>query len=340
MAPRATSLLASSTARLPPSVTWLAPANLFLFGLLAATQSNFFTETNFAALLSSIGLTIAISLGQMVVIASGGMNLALGSIGALAGLTCCYLLAHFKVPLPVGLLGGLVAGGLAGWVNGAIVGRFRLSAFIVTLATASVYTGLVLGLTQAQPIGGLPQTFVNIGYQSLLGIPYIFLLAIAAAVVVAFVMSRTAFGRQVLAFGGNSDAAQLLGLRTKRTLGAAHLLSGLLGAWAGILAMAQLGQGQPAVGSDWLLSSFAAPIIGGTLFTGGYLSVAGTCLGAALLGLVSSGAVFLNISSSWVQFLQGAVVVAAAVLDRLRIRGTSLGGGRRRRSRERRMAEA
>ena len=173
MASRATSRLALSAARLPPSVTWLLPTNLLLFILLVATQSNFFTETNFTALLSSIGLTIAISLGQMVVIASGGMNLALGSIGALAGLTCCYLLADLKAPLPVGVLGGLLAGSLAGWVNGAIIGSFRLSAFIVTLATASVYTGVVLGLTQAQPISGLPQTFVNIGYQSFLGIPYI-----------------------------------------------------------------------------------------------------------------------------------------------------------------------
>jgi ribose transport system permease protein len=300
-------------------VTWLLPANLILFVALSITQTRFFAELNFEALLSSLGITLAISLGQMVVIASGGMNLALGSIGALGGLASCYAMIHSGLPLVLDFALGLLVGMVCGAFNGFLVGQFGLSAFIVTLGSSGIFTATALGLTNVQPLEGVPESFIHIGAGSVAGVPILFVLAALAAVLVAALMRYTNFGRQVLALGGNGDAAQLVGIRRRRVLIGVHVLSGVLAAWAGILTMAQLGQGQPDIGSDWLLTSFAAPIIGGTLFAGGYLSVAGTCLGACLLTLVSSGVVFMRMNPDWVELLSGLVVVSAAVLERARL---------------------
>jgi len=320
MTPARLRSISNTFGRLPASVTWLLPTNVLLFVVLAATQERFLTRLSMDALLSNLAITVAISLGQMVVIAAGGMNLALGSIGALAGLASCYLMLHSGMPVVLSVCVGLIVGAVSGALNGLLVARFNLSAFIVTLATASVFTGIALGLTQDQPIAPLPASFLEIGTGSLGGLPMLFILGVVAAALVAWICRFTHFGRQLVALGGNSDAATLAGMATRKIIVGVHVLSGVLAAWAGILTMARLGQGQPDIGSDWLLSSFAAPIIGGTLFTGGYLSVSGTFLGAGLLTLVSTAAVFVRINPDWVQVIQGLVVVGAAVLDRARLR--------------------
>jgi ribose transport system permease protein len=310
----------SAFGRLPASVTWLLPTNVLLFVVLAGTHDRFLTRLNIDALLSNLAITVAISLGQMVVIAAGGMNLALGSIGALSGLATCYLMLHRGVPMVFSVCIGIAVGAAAGILNGFLVARFNLSAFIVTLATSSVFTGVALGLTQAQPLTPLPTSFTRIGTGTVGGVPTLFVLGVVVAALVAWICRFTHFGRQLLALGGNRDASALAGMPTRRVIVGVHVLSGVLAAWAGILTMARLGQGQPDIGSDWLLSSFAAPIIGGTLFAGGYLSVSGTVLGAGLLTLVSSAAVFVRINPVWVEVIQGLVVVGAAILDRTRIR--------------------
>jgi len=308
-------------------VIWLLPANIVLFAALSLTQPRFFSGLNFQALLSSLAITVAISLGQMVVIASGGMNISLGSIGALGGLASCYAMLHSGLPLFLDFGVGLVVGALCGTFNGFLVGQFGLSAFIVTLGSSGMFTAIALGLTEVQPLEGLPGSFIRIGVGNLGGVPILFVFVACSVILVAGFMRYTGFGRQVLALGGNAGASQLVGIRRRRVLMGVHLLSGVLAAWAGILTMAQLGQGQPDIGSDWLLGSFAAPIIGGTLFAGGYLSVAGTCLGAGLLTLVSSGVVFVRLNAEWVLVLQGLVVVCAAVLERARL-ARSLRAGR------------
>jgi ribose transport system permease protein len=310
---------------LPSSVIWLLPTNIAIFVLLSATQSQFFTAINAETLMGSLAITAIIAMAQMVVIAAGGLNLALGSIGAISGMSSCYLMVYTSMPMPLTLIVGILVGALCGSLNGFIVAQFRLSPFIVTLASASLFSGVVLGLSRSRPITNLPVSFQSLGQSKLGFVPVTFILFFLTASFVAWLFFFTGLGRQILAVGGNAPATELAGLGRRRTVIAVHCLSGTLGAWAGILLLAQVGQGAPDIGTDWLLSSFAAPIIGGTLLAGGYLTVFGTCLGAALLTQVASAVVFMQLNPFWVQFIQGLIIVGAAVLDRMRIASPSRG---------------
>lgn len=302
-----------------PSVLWLVPANVLLFVTLVVTQKDFVTATNFRTLMSAFAVTAVVALSQMVVIAAGGMNLAVGAIGAAAGLFSSFLMAN-GAPVWVALLVCLATGLACGALNGWIVAQFGLSSFIVTLATASVFTGITLGLTASQPIVGLPAEYRQLGQGTFLGIPYVGFFFLAAALLVYVVFFRLGVGRQILAYGGNPGATDLAGVPRWQIQTAVHGISGLLAALAGWMLLAQIGQGQPDIGSDWLLGSFAGPIIGGTLLAGGSMSILGTCLAVALLTQVSSAVIFIGLDPFWVLFLQGAIIVVAAVLDRLRIR--------------------
>jgi ribose transport system permease protein len=129
---------------------------------------------------------------------------------------------------------------------------------------------------------------------------------------------RTVQGRYLLAVGGNSHAAELSGISVSRAIMTAHLISGLTAAAAGVLAVAQLGSAQPTIGSDWLLISFAAPIIGGASLLGGSVSIAGTLIAVLLIGLIQNGMVLLAVDPYWVTFLLGGLILGAVWINRYR----------------------
>jgi ribose transport system permease protein len=305
----------------------LVAVNLALFVWLAVTQDAYLSDRNIQTLLSNLSIVALIGLAQMVVIAAGELNLALGAAGSLSALAACSLMVNVGVPVPLAMAAGVVTGAMCGAFNGYVIGQFGLSSFIVTLATASVFTGVALGFSEAQPITGLPTGFVDLGHETVFGVPRTLLLAAIAAVALAVFFRKCGLGRQILAYGGNSEATELSGLRRLDVMVAVQAISGAVAGWAALLLTAQIGQGQPDVGRDWLLPSFAAPIIGGTLLAGGSLSVTGTCLAALLLTQVGSAIVFIGLDPFWVQFVQGTIIVAAAFFDRTRGRA-----GRRARS--------
>ena len=218
----------------------------------------------------------------------------------------------------VAILAGLLLGATAGAINGILVVRTGLSAFIVTLATASVFTGINLGLTAGKPFYYLPESFKALGAWTLAGIPGLLFVMLAIATALWFLFSRVGLGRQILAVGANPRAAELAGVSVNRCRVIVHALAGFLAASAGIILTARLGIAQPSIGNEWLLSSFAAPIIGGTLLSGGFLSVPGVVAGALLLTLVSNGLIQLNIDPYWTQLFSGLIILAAGGIDRLR----------------------
>jgi len=141
---------------------------------------------------------------------------------------------------------------------------------------------------------------------------------VIVAALLAFFLQRTVPGRYLLAVGGNSQAAELSGIPRDRIIVLAHALSGLLAAIGAILAVAQLGSAQPTIGADWLIISFAAPIIGGAALTGGHISVAATALAVVLIVLIQNGMVLAQVDPYWVEFLLGALILVAVGLNRLR----------------------
>ncbi len=295
-----------------------AIAVVVLAVILAVAAPKFVSLDNFQVIAYSVANLAVVAFAQMAVLAAGGMDLSVGAIGGLSAVVVGGLMEAFKVPPALAIVAGLTVGGLGGALNGFLVVRTGLSAFIVTLATASAFTGLNLGLTSGQPFYYLPDSFKAIGSWTLAGIPGLLLVMLAVGAALWFVFSRVGLGRQILAVGANPRAAELGGVPVNRSRIVVHALAGFLAAFAGIILTARLGVAQPTIGNDWLLSSFAAPIIGGTLLSGGYLSVPGVIAGALLLTLVANGLIQLNIDPYWTQLFSGLMILAAGGIDRLR----------------------
>ena len=289
-----------------------------LSALLGLAAPNFLTVDNFQVIAYGVANLAVVAFAQMVVLAAGGMDLSVGAIGGLTAVVVGGLMEVWKLPSEAAILAGLLLGVVAGGLNGVLVVRSGLSPFIVTLATASVFTGFNLGLTSGRPFYYLPDRFKAIGSWTIAGVPGLFLVMLAIGVALWFVFSRVGIGRQILAIGANPRAAELAGVPVERSRIVVHALAGFLASFAGIILTARLGVAQPSIGNDWLLSSFAAPIIGGTLLSGGYLSVPGVIAGALLLTLVANGLIQLSIDPYWTQLGSGLIILAAGGIDRLR----------------------
>jgi len=175
-----------------------------------------------------------------------------------------------------------------------------------------------IGITEAQPFYQIPDLVKTFGNGRLGPLPYLLLVSGAAVLGMVLFMRRGVLGRQLLAVGGNRQAAELSGIRIGRVVVMAHLISGGLAAMAGMLAVARLQLGQPTIGDDWLIISFAAPVIGGAVLAGGHVSVVGTCLGVAIVTVINNALVLLNVDPFFVQLLLGLLILASVSLSRFR----------------------
>jgi ribose transport system permease protein len=295
-------------------------ALIVAFWIFFSSQaSGFLSSFNLFNLGRALAVDIVIGFSQMVVLATGGMNLAVGSIGVCAVMTAGTLMQTVGLPVWVAVLGALALGTLLGWLNGFAIVRTGVNAFIITLASANLFSGGMLILTKAVPLNALPPEVgafgrMKIGFASPL---LIIALLIGAALLVLF--RYTTLGRRILATGANERAAAMSGVATGRMIIVAHALSGFLAAVAGMMVVARLGAAMPAVGGqDWLLPSFLGPVIGGTLLSGGFVSVVGTALGALLVTTIRSGLLVLQIGSFWLDFFLGLILLVAVLIDRYR----------------------
>lgn len=302
-----------------------------LCALFGVTTRDFFTMVNFVALARSFSIVAIVGMAQMVIIGTGGMNLSVGAIGGLVGIiTGGAMDALGWSPLAAVAIGCGV-GMLCGLLNGWLITRLGFSgvtSFLVTLASGSVFTGITVGISKANPFYNLSPAFKAVGSTKIGGVPLLLFIMLVVAVVLHFVMAYLGVGRRMLAIGGGIRAAEFSGIPVNHTVILSHVLSGLLAAFAAILLISRLGSAQPDVGKDWMLASFAAPIIGGTRLAGGKVTVVGAVLGAVLLALISNGLVFLSISVYWNTFIQGMIILAAVGVDRLRTVSAERAGSR------------
>lgn len=285
---------------------------------LSLTAPNFLTEFNQFVLLRSMCVSLLVAFSQMIMLGVGQMNLSVGSLGGLVAVIAGGMMDALGIPAPVAIIAALALGGAAGALNGWLTVRTGINGFIITLATASAFAGINLGLTKAVPFYNLPEAFVAFGNGRLGPFPFLLVVPLLTTFALALFFARAIPGRHMLAVGGNPQAAQLSGLSVDRAIVLAHVLSGLLAAAAGILAVAQLGSAQPTIGSDWVVISFAAPIIGGASLSGGSISIVGTLLAVALIGLIQNAMVLLAVDPYWVTFLLGALILAAVWINRFR----------------------
>jgi ribose transport system permease protein len=296
----------------------LAASVLLGFVVLSLLSPAFLTEFNLYVMLRSFCVVLVVAFAQMLTLGVGQLNLSIGALGGLVAIAIGGVMEKFGFPVLLAVFLGLLIGAGGGLANGLLTVRTGINGFIITLATASVFSGINLGITRSIPFYNLPSAFVAFGTERLFAVPYLLAPPLLVAAALAFFLARTVPGRYLLAVGGNAQAAELSGIRRDRTIVLAHALSGILAAVGAILAVAQLGSAQPTIGTDWLIISFAAPIIGGAALTGGHISVAATSLAVVLIVLIQNGMVLAKVDPYWVEFLLGALILAAVGLNRLR----------------------
>ena len=302
------------------SVEWSGLVGALAVGFiaLALTSPAFLTEFNLYVMLRSFCVGLLVAYAQMVALGVGQMNLSVGALGGLVAITFGGLMEVLGVPVVLAVPAALAIGALAGWINGLLIVKTGINGFIITLATASAFAGINLGVTRSIPFYKMPASVVAFGTARIAIFPFLLIAPLIVTALMALLFARTAPGRHLLAVGGNAHAAGLSGISKDRTIILAHVLSGLLAAGAAILAVAQLGSAQPTIGSDWLLISFAAPIIGGASLSGGHVSIVGTLLAVILIALIQNAMVLVKVDPYWVQFLLGALILAAVGLNRWR----------------------
>jgi ribose transport system permease protein len=300
---------------------WFGPLAIIVVAtiVMSAFDPSFLSPFNIQILLLAAAVNCVIAMSQMVIIAIGQMNLAIGAIGGLSAICFAGSMQVWGLPPALAAVLALGIGALAGLANGFVIARTGISAFIITLASLSIFKGADLGITRAQPFYGIPESVKAFGNTTMLGpIPW---LTLPAALVVAglwYLLYRQRIGRYMLAVGGNANAAELSGVSIARTVLWAHGVSGFLAALAGVMLVARLQLGQPSIGDDWLILSFAAPVIGGAALSGGHVSVFGTLFGVVIVAMITQALVIFRIDPFFVQVVLGFLILWAVGVNRLR----------------------
>jgi ribose transport system permease protein len=283
----------------------------------------FSSPFNLFTLGRTMAINIMIGFSMMVVIVTGGLNLSVGALGVASAMACGYLGDTLHLPLPVALIGALALGAALGAVNGLLIVRSGLHSFIITLATMSIFFGVMIFLTRAQAYRNLPPALSAFGRAKILSyLSPLLMVSVAVALLLSVLYRFTTLGRRMLAAGANPVAAELSGVRVGRTFIACHMLSGVLAGIAAIMVVAHNGAAIPSMagqlGADWLLPAFLGPVLGGTLLSGGRVSVLGTFLGAALVTMLTNGLLQFRVGEFWIQAWLGLLLLLAVLLDKAR----------------------
>ena len=282
-------------------------------GLWIATPY-FATTTNLANVAEQSAVTGVIAIGMTCVILTGGIDLSVGSIVALAGVVIGWALQH-DVPIVVALMLGALAGIVAGAVNGIMITRGKLPPFIATLGMMSVARGAALMISDGRPISGFPGTVRLLATGRPLGIPVPVLLMLALYAAAYVMLTRTVLGRYLYAIGGNEEASAMAGIHVERYKTITYVLSGLSASICAMLLVARLDSAQPVAGMGYELDAIAAVVIGGTSLLGGSGSVIGSLIGALIMSVLRNGLNLLGVSSYLQQVAIGVVIIAAVLID-------------------------
>lgn len=274
----------------------------------------FLTGGNMADILNSASVTALLAVGLTVPLIIGDFDLSVGSGASLGGAMTVVLMASHGWSPAAAILAALVVALLVGVVNGVVIAVLGASSFIITLAMGSVLTGVEHLLTAQQTIViGIPQSFVSLGTSSIAGIQLPVFVALAIALLLAFALGQTPFGRYVRAAGANSTASRFLGLPVTRLRIAALAISALCASLAGIFIVSVAGNSFPNAGAPHLLPAFAAAFLGSTLFPARRFSLVGAWISAWLLEMVATGLVELNLASWTIDVFNGLVLMVAIV---------------------------
>ena len=292
-----------------------------LIVLFSVLNPRFLTYVNWFHLSQQGAIIMVLALGQSFIIATAGIDISQGSVLALASMIAAGSMVSFHLPPVVAVIAALLTGAVAGAANGAAVTRLRVPPFIATLGMLSVALGAALLLTDGSPIFGLPNSFLGVSQGRLLGFPHMAWIAAVLAVLAAFLLNKTRFGRYTLAIGSNAESARRAGIAVERHLMMIYILGGVASAIGGILYAGYTAAALPTAGQNDELFSIAAVVIGGGSLFGGVGTILGSVIGALLMTVLANGSQLAGISPFVEQVVLGLVVVAAVYVDNLRRSG-------------------
>jgi ribose transport system permease protein len=287
---------------------------LVAVGVLALISNQFLTAGNLSNLARQVAIFGIIAVGELLVILTAGIDLSVGSVLALAGAVTALLLVG-GWPIPLAILVGVASGAGLGLLNGLLVTRLKLPPFIATLGMLGIARGIVLLITDANTVQGLPPVFQDIANGTILGVPNLLILAALVTAAAWFVLTHTVFGRYVYAVGSNPESARLAGVPVRTVTVSVYVISGLLAALGGVLLTSRLGAGIPTAGTGFELNAIAACVIGGASLFGAKGSALGAATGALIMGVLNNGGNLLAINAFYLQVAIGVLIIVAVAFD-------------------------
>lgn len=290
--------------------------------VLAVLSPSFGTAENVKNLAQRTCTIAIMSMGELLVIITGGIDLSVGSVAALSGVAGAKVIADGGAPVAVGVLVGTLVGASVGLLNGFLVAKGRIQPFIATLGTMMVARGAALVLADGQPVYGLPPAFRWLGGAGGWGVPVVITLIIVAAITV--LLNTTRLGRAIYATGGSMQGARLSGLRVARTLLIVYTLSGMCAGFGGMMEASRVSVADPSGAEGYELDAIAACVIGGASLMGGEGAALGPLAGALIMGVLVNFCNLEDIPPYWQRIIVGTLVVALVFYDNWRKRRAGL----------------
>ncbi len=303
----------------------LVVATVVEAAVFAGIAPGFFSLANAVNVLLSVAVTGILAVGMTAVILTAGIDLSVGSVVALTGVTGAMAASHGFMPATMALVVAVLVGTATGVVNGTLTAYLQVPAFVSTLAMLTIARGLAFIVSGGRSIGDLPSSFGALGRSVLFGIPAPVLVMVAVMLVGSFVLRRTVFGRHIYAIGGNTEAAWLAGVNTKRVIWWVYVLNGALAGIGGLTLASRLGAGVPNAGQQYELDVIAAVVVGGASLFGGRGTIAGTLWGTVFIGVLTNGLNLANVDPYVQKIALGVVIVLAVIGDEISRRKRAAG---------------
>ena len=290
-----------------------------LFTILVLGSPGFLSAYNMTSLMQTITIYLIVGMAQMSALALGQFNLAIGSIGALSSIAMGYCMQVLGLGLWVALPIGILVAAICGLIQGALIAKSGINPFIITLSLLSIFKGVATTISQGKPFNQIPEGIKVFNRATIGVIPVTFLVALAVWVLVFILFKYKKIGQKILAVGANPTAAKYSGINVNYIIIIGHIISGVLCGVAAIIQTARFASAQISVGDDWMLTSFVVTILGGTILSGGKVSIIGTLFGATLMVFINNALVLWGVSTYAFQLILGIVLLVAFEVDRTRI---------------------
>lgn len=288
---------------------------LVLCIIISIIAPRFLTVSNISNVLTQISVNAIIAAGMTFVILTGGIDLSVGSILAICGALAAAL-TQSTGNAAIGVGAALLVGAAIGLINGIIISKGKIQAFIATLATMTIFRGVTYVYTNGTPVSGLGANFMRLGNDKFIGIPIPVIMMIVVFAICFYILSHTRYGRYVYALGGNEDSARLSGINTLKIKTWVYAISGIMAALSGIIVTSRIGSASPNAGSGFELDAIAAVVLGGTSLAGGEGSIMGTVIGAIIIGVLNNGLNLMDVSPFYQLIVKGLVILLAVMIDK------------------------